>query len=53
MPVRNERGFTEAGIRAVLERDYSGDLLDVIVADGASPDGTREILGGSGIRLTR
>jgi succinoglycan biosynthesis protein ExoA len=44
MPVRNERAHIERSLRAVLEQDYPNDLLEIIVADGMSTDGTRDIL---------
>jgi glycosyltransferase involved in cell wall biosynthesis len=44
MPVRNEATFIERGIRAVLEQDYPADRIEIIVADGMSTDGTRELL---------
>jgi len=44
MPVRNEAGFIELSMRAVLAQDYPQDRMDVIVADGLSEDGTREII---------
>jgi succinoglycan biosynthesis protein ExoA len=45
MPVRNERFYMERSLRAVLAQDYPPDRLEIIVADGMSNDGTREILG--------
>ncbi len=44
MPIRNEKGYIEQGIAALLEQDYPGDRFEIIVADGMSDDGTREIL---------
>jgi succinoglycan biosynthesis protein ExoA len=44
MPVRNEVAFIGSGLRAVLAQDYPGHLLEVIVADGRSDDGTRELV---------
>ena len=44
LPVRNEAPFIEQALRAVLEQDYPRDLTEVIVADGMSEDGTREIV---------
>ncbi len=43
IPVRNEAPFIEATIDSVLAQDYKGPL-EIIVADGMSDDGTREIL---------
>ena len=44
MPVRNERAYIERSLGAVLGQDYPAELMEVIIADGMSTDGTREIL---------
>lgn len=44
MPIRNEAGFIERSLDAVLRQEYPMDKLEVIIADGMSTDGTREIL---------
>lgn len=44
MPIRNEAGFIARSLRAVLEQDYPAEALEVIVADGCSDDGTRDIV---------
>ena len=44
MPVRNEGAFMRRSLGAVLAQDYPPDRLEVIVADGLSDDGTREIV---------
>ncbi len=44
IPVRNEAGFIADLIGAILKQDYLPDRVEVIVADGKSTDGTREIL---------
>lgn len=44
MPVRNEAGFIKHSISAVLSQDYPVDKLQIIVADGISTDGTRQII---------
>jgi len=44
VPVRNEAGFIANLLAAVFAQDYPGDRLEVIVADGMSTDGTRDIL---------
>ena len=43
MPIRNEVDFIERNLRGILEQDYP-NLLEVILADGMSDDGTREVL---------
>lgn len=43
MPVRNEAGSIDATIASILAQDYQGPL-EVIVADGMSTDGTRELV---------
>jgi glycosyltransferase involved in cell wall biosynthesis len=41
MPVRNEAAFIERSLGAVLDQDYPAELMEVLVADGMSDDGTR------------
>ena len=45
MPVRNEAAFIARSLGAVLRQDYPPDKLEVIIADGMSEDGTRDIIG--------
>lgn len=44
MPIRNEATFIAESLGAVLAQDYPQDCMEVLVADGMSDDGTREIL---------
>lgn len=44
LPCRNEAAFVDACLTSVLGQQLDGLELEVIVADGASDDGTREIL---------
>ena len=44
MPIRNEVRYIERSCRSVLDQDYPSDRLQIIVADGMSNDGTREII---------
>jgi len=44
MPVRNEAEFIAESLDAVLNQDYPRDRMEIIVADGMSNDGTREIV---------
>lgn len=44
MPVRNEAAYIERSLGAMLNQDYPG-TLEVIVVDGMSDDGTREVVG--------
>lgn len=44
MPVRNEAAHVEATLGFALAQDYPADRFEVIVADGCSTDGTREIV---------
>ena len=43
MPVRNEAAFIQRSLAAVLAQDYPPDRMEIIVADGLSNDGTRDI----------
>lgn len=42
MPVRNEAGYIIKVLDAIYKQDYPANLLEVIVADGLSDDGTME-----------
>jgi glycosyltransferase involved in cell wall biosynthesis len=44
MPCFNEAGYIEACLRSVQAQDYAADRIEVLVADGMSSDGTRDIL---------
>lgn len=44
IPCLNEAPFIEACLADVFAQDYPKELLDVIVADGMSADGTRDVL---------
>jgi len=44
MPVRNEAAFIGGLCRAIFAQDYPSDRIEIIVADGMSTDGTRDIL---------
>jgi GT2 family glycosyltransferase len=44
IPVRNEADTIERCLDAVFTQDYSADLMGILVADGMSDDGTRQIL---------
>ena len=44
MPVRNEADWLERSLGAVYSQDYPRDRMEVVVADGMSTDGTREIV---------
>ena len=43
MPVHNEARFIERSLGAVLAQDYPGERLEVLVLDGMSDDGTRDV----------
>lgn len=45
LPVRNEGLGLRKTLDAVLSQDYPKDRLEIIVADGMSNDGTRELVG--------
>jgi glycosyltransferase involved in cell wall biosynthesis len=44
MPVRNEAAFIEQSVGSVLKQDYPHELLEIVIADGDSTDGTLEII---------
>lgn len=44
MPAYNEERYIETCIRSVQAQDYPRDLIEILVADGRSTDGTRQIL---------
>jgi len=44
LPIRNEAGFIGRVLDAVLAQDYPAEKLEVVVADGMSSDGTREVV---------
>ncbi len=44
MPVRNEKRYIERSLGAVLAQDYPRDRLEILIADGMSDDGTRQLI---------
>ena len=44
LPIRNEADFIENTVKSVIENDYPHDKLEILVIDGMSDDGTREII---------
>jgi cellulose synthase/poly-beta-1,6-N-acetylglucosamine synthase-like glycosyltransferase len=44
IPCRNEAGFLGACLDSILASDYPGGRMEVVIADGMSTDGSREIL---------
>ncbi len=44
MPVRNEGEFIERSLGAVLAQDYPPERFEVLVVDGMSDDGTRDLV---------
>src|SRR2546426_1145677 len=44
MPVRNEGGFITHSLGSVLAQDYPHDRMEVLIADGMSTDGTRDVV---------
>lgn len=45
MPIRNEAGYIARALASVLAQDYPADRMEILVVDGMSGDGTREIVG--------
>jgi len=44
IPCRNEHGFIENCLASIVKQDYPKDKLEVLVLDGMSDDGTRELV---------
>jgi succinoglycan biosynthesis protein ExoA len=44
VPVRNEAAFLDATLGQLLGQDYPRDRFEVLVADGQSTDGTRDLV---------
>jgi glycosyltransferase involved in cell wall biosynthesis len=44
IPCRNEKRYIEHCLDSITASDYPADRLEILVADGRSTDGTREIL---------
>ncbi|HEX3158408.1 MAG TPA: glycosyltransferase family 2 protein [Gemmatimonadaceae bacterium] len=44
VPCRNERRYIRDCVESILAGDYPADRLELLVADGMSDDGTREVL---------
>lgn len=44
VPCRNEQAYIAACLDSILANDYPPNRLEILVADGQSDDGTREIL---------
>jgi glycosyltransferase involved in cell wall biosynthesis len=44
MPIRNEGHYIARALNAVLAQDYPVDKVEILVVDGMSEDGTRDIV---------
>ena len=44
MPHRDEANFITRSLEAVLAQDYPADRMEIIMADGMSIDGTKDII---------
>ena len=44
MPIRNEAAFIEQSLGAAIAQDYPTQQMEILIADGMSTDGTREII---------
>jgi len=44
IPIRNEATYIERCLDAVLGQDYPPERLEILIADGQSDDGTREMI---------
>lgn len=53
IPCREEREYITGALRAVLANDWPADSLEVLVVDGMSADGTRDIVNAIATRDAR
>jgi succinoglycan biosynthesis protein ExoA len=44
LPIRNESKFIAHCLQAILAQDYPADQMEILVVDGMSNDGTRQII---------
>ena len=44
LPIRNEAPYIARSLGSVLAQDYPAEMLEILVVDGMSDDGTREIV---------
>jgi succinoglycan biosynthesis protein ExoA len=44
LPIRNEARYIDACLERLFDQDYPRDLIEIIVVDGSSTDGTQAIL---------
>jgi glycosyltransferase involved in cell wall biosynthesis len=44
IPCRNEAGYIQQCLDSILAADYPVDRMEILVADGCSTDGTRQVL---------
>lgn len=44
MPIRNESQYIHSSLKSVLAQDYPQECLEILVVDGLSTDGTRELV---------
>ncbi len=43
VPIRNEKAHLEITLRNLMEQDYPTDRFEILIVDGMSTDGTREL----------
>ena len=44
IPCYNERQFIESCLESIIANDYSGSEIEILIIDGMSEDGTRDVL---------
>jgi len=44
MPIRNEANYIARSLESVLAQDYPPNCLEILIVDGMSEDGTREVI---------
>jgi len=53
IPIRNEAHYIEKCLEAVLKQDYPAEQIEILIADGMSDDGTRDLLKANHINDSR
>ena len=52
LAIRNEAGFIDRTLTAILEQDFPRERMEVLIADGQSTDSTRAVIGSIAARYS-